>query len=84
MGSIWAKSILLKVRRKMGRGAIDNLVKLTEEAAAQGNTRDLYNTIKKLSVLHQLTHKPRQGRKNINNRGTAKEISKALSEVLEI
>ena len=39
---------------------IDNLAKHAEEAAAQGNMRELYNTTKKLSVdaEYPLTDKP--------------------------
>jgi len=40
------------------RSHLDNLAKHAEEAAAQGNMKELYNTTKKISARYQLTDKP--------------------------
>ena len=67
--------------RRDKRSHIDNLPSHAEEAAAQGNMRELYNTTKKLAAQYQLKDKTIEdkGRKNIDIRkGTAKEMGEAF------
>lgn len=58
---------------------IDNLVKLAEEAAGQGNLREMYMVTMKLSNKFRQTDKPvKDKNRNSHNRGTTKEMGRTL------
>ena len=66
------------------RSHIDNLARQAEEAAARGNTKEIYNTTKKLAARYQVTDKPIRDKQGKTLTSTEEQLKRWVEHFSEL